>query len=69
VNPEIEKTLYLVQLQEKEYEQLLWQIQEMDIDPYDRIMKEIKEQQLKWVEQVEDETLRKEILELINIEL
>jgi hypothetical protein len=70
VVPEIKKTLYLVQQQEKEYYQLFQQILETNQeDPYVQIMNEIKQQQLKWVEQLKDEIAKNEILKLINIEI
>ena len=70
VNPEIEKTLDLVQQQEKKYDQLFQQLQEANQqDPYDRKVNEIKQQHLKWVEQVENENIRNEILKIINLEL
>ena len=70
VNPEIKKTLYLAQQQEKEFEQLLLNLQEISVeDPSEQIVKEIEQQQLKWVEEIEDETIRNEILEIINLEL
>ena len=70
VIPEIKKTLYAEQQQEIEFEQLLQQLLETNQeDPYEQIMKEIKQQQLEWVKQVKDENIRNEILKIINIEL
>jgi len=70
VNPEIEKTLYLVQQQEKKREQLLQQLQGISReDPYEQAVKEIRQRHLKWIEQVKDENIRKEITEKTNIEL
>jgi len=70
VNPEIEKTLYLVQQQEKKRGQLLQQLQGINReDPYEQAVKEIKQRHLKWIEQVKDENIRKEITEKINIDL
>ena len=70
VYPEIKKTLYWAQQQEMEFDILLQQLLEINQeDPYEQIMKEIKQQQLKWVEQLDDESIRSEILKLINLEL
>ena len=70
VNPEIKKTLYLAQQQEKEFEQLLLSLQEISLeDPHEQIVREIEQQQLIWVEEIEDETIRNEILEILNLEL
>ena len=70
VIPEIEKTLDLVQQQENEYKLLFQQLLETNQeDPYEQIMKEIKQQQLEWVEHVKDENIRSEILKIINFEL
>ena len=68
VNPEIEKTLCLVQQQEKEFEQLFLSLQEISLeDSFEQIEKEIEQQQLKWVEEIEDETIRNEVLEIMNL--
>jgi len=69
VMPEIKKSLYASLQQEKEYNQLLQKLQETNNDPYEQMVEEIRQQQLKWVEQLKDETLRKEVLEIINLEL
>ncbi|MDR0232649.1 MAG: hypothetical protein LBI82_11100 [Dysgonamonadaceae bacterium] len=69
VNPEIEKTLYAMLQREKEYDQLLQKLQEIEQDPYERAITEIKQQQLKWVETLQDETIREEVLKIINLEL
>jgi hypothetical protein len=69
VNPEIEKTLYLVQLQEEEYKRLLQQMQEANINPYDQKINEIKQKHLKWIEQIENESIRKEALKIINFDI
>ena len=70
VNPEIEKTLYLVQQQEKEFEQLFLSLQEISLDdPFEQIEKEMEQQQLKWVEEIEDETIRNEIIKIMNLKI
>ena len=70
VIPEIEKSLYLVQQQEKEYDQLFLQLQKTNQEVhYDRVVKEIKQQHLKWVEGIEDENIRREVLKIINLEI
>ena len=70
VVPEIKKTLYLVQQQEEEYEQLLQQLQGVNFeDPYEQIMEEIRQQQLNWVKQEKDENIRNELLEIFNLKL
>jgi len=70
VNPEIEKTLYLVQEKEKKQEQLLQNLQEkISKDPYEQALKEIRQRHLGWVDKLEDEALRNEILKMINYEL
>ena len=68
VNPEIKKTMLLVQQQEKEFDLLVKSLQKIDLeDPYEQALKEIKREQLEWVEQVEDESIRNEILEILNL--
>ena len=70
VIPEIKKTLYLVQQQEKENDLIAQQLLEINIeDPFEQILKEINQQQLEWFEQIEDENIRNELLEIFNIEL
>ena len=70
VIPEIEKTLYMVQQQEKKQDELLRSLEELNKeDPYEKVVREIKQQQLKWVEQVTNEDIRKEIMEILNINL
>ena len=69
VNPEIEKTLYLVQQQEQERDLLLQRLQQNQENPYEQSVKEIKQRQLKWVEEIKDEAIRKEALEIINLEI
>ena len=70
VNPEIEKTLLLAQQQEKEFELLVKNLHELSMkDPFEQAEKEIKKQQSEWVEQVEDEIIRNELLEIFNLKL
>jgi len=70
VNPEIEKTLYPAQLQEEKNNQLLRQLKEMNKDdPYEQAVKEIKRQHLEWIDRVEDENVRSEMLKIMNLEL
>jgi len=70
VIPEIKKTLYLVQQQEEENDQLFQQLFETNMeDPFEQIVREINQQQLEWVEQIEDENIRNELLEIFKIEL
>jgi len=67
VNPEIKKTLYLVQLQEEKNNQLLRQLNEINReDPYEKAVKEIKQRHLKWIDHLEDENIRNEVLKIIN---
>jgi len=67
VNPEVEKTLLGMQEQEKERDQLFQKLQKTDKNPSDRIINEIKQRHLKWVEGIGDENVRKEVLKIINI--
>jgi len=68
VNPEIEKTLLFVQEREEKNDQLLRQLEEINNkDPYEKAVKEIKQRQLEWINQVEDENIRNKILEIINL--
>jgi len=68
VIPEIEKTIYFVQQQEKKQKELLQSLQEISKeDPYEKAVKEIKQRQLKWLEEVKDENIRKEIIEILNL--
>ena len=70
VIPEIEETIYLVQQQAEEFERLLQNLHEINRkDPYKHAVNEIKLQHLKWVDQLEDETVRNEVLKIINFEL
>jgi len=67
VNPKIEKTLYLVQLQEENNNQLLRQLNEIyREDLYEKAVREIKQRQLEWINQLEDENIRNEVLKIIN---
>ena len=68
VNPEIEKTLYFVQEQEEKNNRLLRQLEEINNeDPYEKAVKEIRQRQLEWINQVEDENIRNEIKKIINL--
>ena len=67
VVPEAKKSLYLAQQLEEEFNLLLQSIDEMVLeDPYDLAIKEIRQQQLVWAEQIEDEMIRNELIEIIN---
>jgi len=68
VNPEIEKTLLFMQVQEEKNDRLLRQLEAINNeDPYEKAVKEIKQRQLEWINQVEDENIRNKILEIINL--
>ena len=68
VIPEIEKTLLLAHQQEKEFDLLMQNIQEINFkDPFEEAIQEISRQHLKWLEQIEDESIKKEILEILNL--
>ena len=68
VNPEIEKTLYFVQEQEEKNNRLLRQLEEINNEnPYEKAVKEIRQRQLEWINQVEDENIRNEIIKMINL--
>ena len=69
VNPEIEKALYFVKLQEKTKPFSL-QLHEINQgDSYEQIMGKLKQQQLKWLEQIDDEDIRNELTEILNLKL
>ncbi|MCL1932709.1 MAG: hypothetical protein FWF53_02700 [Candidatus Azobacteroides sp.] len=59
VNPKIEKTIEEILRQKKEYNLLLQQLQETNKEPYVQIAKELKQRQLKGIEQLKDETIQK----------
>ena len=68
VIPEIEKTLLLAHQQENEFDLLMQNIQEINFkDPFEEAVQEISRQYLKWLEQIEDESIKKEILEILNL--
>ena len=68
VNPEIEKTLLFVQEQEEKNDRLRRQLEEINSeDPYKKAVKEIKQRQMEWINQVEDENIRNEIIKIINL--
>ena len=70
VIPEIEKTLYMVQQQEKRRDELLQSLREIkEKNSYDQVVKEIKQRHLKWVDRVKDENIRNEILKRIDLKL
>ena len=70
VMPEIKKTRYLAQQQEKECEQFFRQLQEIvQVDIHQQIMREITQQHLQWIEQIEDENIRNGLIEILNIKL
>jgi len=70
VVPEIKKMLYLAQLQENEFDRQFQKLFEISQeDPFEQIMEEIKQQQLKSVEQIDDTIIRNELLEIFNNEL
>jgi len=69
VNPEIEKTIEEMLQQEKEKYRLVQQLQETNKEPYIQIAKEIRQRQLKWIKQFENETFRNKFSEIINNEL
>ena len=69
VKPEIEKTLYLAQQQEKECNLLLQKSQKAGEVSAVQIINEIKQRHLKWVEAIKDEMIRKEVLNIINLEI
>jgi len=68
VNPEIEKALLFMKEQEEKNDRLLRQLEKINNeDPYEKAVKEIKQRQLEWINQVEDENIRNKILEIINL--
>jgi uncharacterized membrane protein YvbJ len=68
IRPEIEKTLQLATLQQAEYEQLIREANQPE-DPYVQIMQEIEKQKDDLLNQFEDETIRKEVMKIINKQL
>jgi len=69
VNPEIEKTIDEMLQQKEEFIQLSQVLYRTNKDPHIKIAKEIKQQQMKWVEQLKDETIRNKVLKIIDSEL